>query len=275
MSGARPSSYTSAHELRDDGSMAFACSTDEKRWAWLRLHPFDPIVAQSLNFYGAYEVAVARGRYERGQWTALTEAEWRCGESGAGHAVRGIAHAPDPEAEAWFRLTFYDGDDALVYEMSGTGVVFRDRDFSAWRQEQKDAVLSTVPEELVPVVAPERVGVATPIESFVSPLEEREGVLSARALVTRESGFPPVHPYHDGSGDHANAAHLADICRQFLSLAKGDPYPLFGAGTMHFRAYVELDRPMWLTLEGEAVVIRQGERECARVLLEPAQVTDI
>jgi hypothetical protein len=265
--------FTYSHEVRADGAVLFACSTDSQRWPWLALDPFDPIVLQALNYFGAYEIAVARGEYKRGQWTALTRTWWTCGEPGVGHAVRGVAHAPDPADEGAYRLSFFDGAGALVCEQGGTGVVFKNRDFEAWRSQQKQALAAHGQPDGFSFAARERVGVETQIEVYVSALADAP-VPSVRALITRDSGFPPAHPYHDGSGDHVNAGHLADAARQFLRLLLDDPEFACVAGEMEFRAYVELDSPFTLELAGEgpprggyALTVSQGDRVCARITL--------
>ena len=267
--------FTHSHVLHDDGSLSFACGSDLARWPWLALDPCDPIVVQTLNYYGAYEIAIARGEYRPGQWTALTQTDWRCGDDGAGHAVRGIAAARGEDSGAPYRVSFFDRDDKLVCEVSGKGVVFRNRDFAAWREAQKQDLGAPMALSDFPFVDAELIGRDSQIESYVSALDAGSPA-SVTALVTSENGFPPAHPYNDGSGDHVNAAHLADAALQFLRLAKGDPGLLVSGGDMRFASYVELGHPFFLKLAepdepgGDAPIsIQQAGRECATIYLRP------
>ena len=265
--------YTHAHELHDDGSVTFACATDAAAWPWLALDPHDPIVVQTLCYYGSYEVAVFRGHYESGQWSALTFTDWHCGAPGVGHAVRGISHAPTGEEGRHFQLSFYDAEDRLVSEMGGTGVVFRNRDFESWRSAQKRDLGPPADLARFPFVDARDVGMRSPVECYVSALDTGQGI-AAMALVTRENGFPPQHPYHDGSGDHVNASHLADAARQFLRLLKGGAAAAVTGGEMRFSSYVELGHPFQLELmavdaanASYDIAIRQAGRDCAAIRL--------
>jgi len=265
--------FTHSHVVDADGTLAFRCATSIADWPWLALDPFDPIVVQSLNYYGPYETAVFRGVYAAGQWTALTQTEWRCGERGVGHAVRGVADAPRQGDDAGYRIRFYDEHDRLAYLMTGKGVVFRNRNFEQWRAGSKQD-LATYSDAGKFVYAPAAsVGVATQVESLVSDLNDETG-LSVTGLVTRDNGFPPAHPYHSGSGDHVNASHLADACRQFACLVRREPQLLVNSGTMQFQRYVELDHPFVLEMAGEGesqqgmtMSISQAGEPCASVYL--------
>ena len=94
MQGDTPHPYTYDHEVADDGTVTFRCSTDVEKWPWLALHPFDPIVVQSINFWASVETATARGTHGiRRNGRRLTHMTWRCGETGVGHAVRGVGKA--------------------------------------------------------------------------------------------------------------------------------------------------------------------------------------
>jgi hypothetical protein len=265
--------FTHSHASAADGTLAFRCATSIADWPWLALDPFDPIVVQSLNYYGPYETAVFRGEYAAGQWTALTQTEWRCGEGEIGHAVRGVADAPRPGDDAGYRIRFYDEHDRLAYLMTGKGVVFRNRNFEQWRERSR--------QDLAPygdagnfIYAPAAsVGMATQVESLVSDLNGETG-LSVTGLVTRNNGFPPAHPYHSGSGDHVNASHLADACRQFVRLARDEPKLLITGGRMQFQRYVELEYPFLLEIAGEretqqgmTISISQAGEPCASVYL--------
>ena len=98
--------------------------------------------------------------------------------------------------------------------------------------------------------------------------------MSVAGLVTRHNGFPPAHPYHDGSGDHVNASHLADACRQFACLVRREPQLRVNSGMMQFERYVELDHPFVLEMAGDGeshqgmtMSISQAGEPCASVYL--------
>jgi len=269
-----PKSYTHSYVVGNDGSLSFACSQDAQSWPWLRLHPFDPIVVQTLNFYVAHEPAIFRERYAPGQWTALTNTGWKCGARNVGPAVRGVAKPPPDEDSVTYDVNLYDRDDALVYRLYGEGVVFRNRDFAAWRQGQKRELGPEMDLAEFAFIDASAVGVGTSAEVLVSVLEPGPEAC-AQALVTAENGFPPLHPYHDGSGDHVNATHLADAARQFLALLVRTPTLTVVDGEMHFERYVELGYPFRLRQEGPVsrkrvlaqarVSIEQFDRRCAFV----------
>lgn len=137
MSKAPTRQFTHSHVVSDDGAVAFKCSSDKVQWPWLALHPFDPIVVQTINYWALVETGAARGTFDPTKWSALTQTEWVCGKAGAGHATHGVAEAIGEEGAPRFGLRFFDGNDSLVYSMSGTGVVFQNRDFEAWREQAK------------------------------------------------------------------------------------------------------------------------------------------
>ena len=276
MSEPPASQFTYSHVVSDDGTVAFQCSSDKDKWPWLALHPVDPIVVQTINYWASVETGAARGTFDPTKWSALTQMEWICGKAGVGHATHGVADAIGEEATPRFGLSFFDQDDSLVYRMHGTGVVFRNRDFEAWRNKAKTKIApppAVHDFEYAPVDA---VGVATPCRSFLSPLVDRDGP-SAQALITKESGFPPAHPYLSGSGDHVNSTHLGDVGRQFASLLLGGKPPTITGGKMQFMRYVELGRPFDVKLEHHdpskntvSMAIHQADRLCATIEMEYA-----
>lgn len=276
MNSKSPIQFTHSHQAHEDGSFSFACSTDPNLWPWLALSPFDPIVVQTLNYYAAYESAVARGHYKSGQWTALTCTAWRCGQSGVGHAVKGQIHPPESDSQAQYRMSFFDKDERLVYTMDGDGVVFKNRDFEAWRHKQKSAMPAPTPEEDVDYLPVSLLGLNTQIEGFITaPIEDRE----TWALVGAGNGFYPTHPYHDGSGDHVNASHLADAARQLMRLTWSKPDLVVLGGEMTFERYVELNQPFRLKITADAVEktasvessfevsVEQGGERCSNITL--------
>lgn len=265
--------FTHSHHVLDDGGVIFRCSDDREKWPWLALDPHDPIVVQTINFWVASGASAARGTLDPTKWTALTQTEWTCGEPGVGHATHGIAEPDGKDGTIGYRLALFDRDGALVYRMTGTGVVFQNRNFEAWREEKKQAVAEdTAPIEFT-YVGDDAVALGNQGVSVLGAIIDGD-VPTAPGLITKENGFPPGNPYLSGSGDHVNATHLAEIGRQFASqLADGAVQTCHG-GEMQFDKFVELSTPFQVTLVPEkskddqiTVTVHQADRLCATVTL--------
>lgn len=269
MQGVSPHSYTYDHAVADDGTVTFRCSTDKEKWPWLALHPFDPIVVQSINFWASVETATARGTWDPEKWSALTHMTWQCGGQGVGHPVRGVGKQTGGPGSPGFEIHFFDAQDALVFELGGTGVIFQTRDFEAWRAKAKKKALEPVNPGDFAFATAIKAGVAEQDHCFVSPLIEGEQP-SVHALVPKARGFIPAHPYHSGSGDHVNSNQLADVVRQFVNIMRAEE-TLFMSGTIEFNRYVELDRPFEVkATEGNenteqlSIIVAQADRQCAQ-----------
>lgn len=269
MQGVSPHSYTYDHAVAVDGTVTFQCSTDTEKWPWLALHPFDPIVVQSINFWASVETASARGTWDPDKWSALTHMTWKCGDRDVGHAVRGIGKQTGGSGSPGFQIRFFDTNDALVYQMDGIGVIFQNRDFEAWRAKAKKKALAPIDPADFAFATAKQAGVAEQDHCFVSPLIEGEQP-SVQALVPKARGFMPAHPYHSGSGDHVNSNQLADVVRQFVNVMR-DEETLLVSGEIEFNRYVELDRPFEVkaTKGGEnterlIIVVAQADRQCAQ-----------
>jgi len=272
MANAPTQHFTHDHQILSDGTIAFLCDSDREKWPWLALPPTDPIVVQTINFYGASEASLVRGTADPNKWTALTHTEWTCGAFGCGHATHGLAETYSDGAAERYRLTFFDAHGALVYRMSGAGVVFRTRNFESWRGETKQEIAPRRPSEEFDYAPCASVGRASGAEALVSPL--RPDGTSVEALVTAANGFPPGHPYHSGSGDHVNATHLADIGQQFAYLVSGGKFAICKGGELTFLKYVELGRSCHLVLDRDAtsdaeiaMSVIQADRTCATMIL--------
>lgn len=268
MQGVSPYSYTKNHVVSDDGMVMFQCSTDVQKWPWLALHPFDPIVVQSINFWASVETATARGTWDPEKWSALTQMTWSCGECGVGHPVRGIGKQTGGQGTPGFHIEFFDSQDALVFELAGTGVIFQTRDFEAWRVKAKQKAAAPVDPADFDFASARDVGVERQDHCFVSPLTE-DPRPSVQALVPKVRSFMPAHPYHSGSGDHVNSNQLADAVRQFVNLLRGQETFLL-SGEIEFSRYVELDRPFNIAaMQGNestrqlSIVVAQADRQCA------------
>ena len=265
--------YTHSHVVTEDGTVTFQCSSDHDQWPWLALPPFDPIVVQTINFWASVETATARGTWDPDKWSALTEMEWTCGEAGAGHAVHGIGETLGKKGSPRFQLRFFDADEALVYVMSGKGVVFETRDFEAWRAKAKEEAATVSAPSDFHYAAAEAVGLVSQNECFLSSLVHGQ-TATAQALITSKNGFPPGHPYQSGSGDHVNATHLADAGRQFVNLLRGEKPHTITGGQMTFKHYVELGRPFDLIQRPDecapdivSILVEQADRPCATMKL--------
>ncbi|GAA4049614.1 hotdog family protein [Parerythrobacter jejuensis] len=260
--------WATTHEVLPDGTVAFSCSQDVALWPWLELDPHDPIVIQTINFWASYQSGQARGGWEPGQWTALTWMEWECGDRGCGHATHGIEDTFEIDGEMRFRLTFFDVAGRLVARMSGTGVVFRNRDFEGWRAKSKQqAAIETAPENFEFASSAE-VGASVPCGSVLAPLEQ-SGIQSTRGLITPENGLAPANPHLSGSGDHVNATHLAEAVRQFDTLLQAGDRRIPTGGEMRFSRYVELGVPFDISLSATGAEqqvthaeVHQGGRLC-------------
>lgn len=265
--------FTHSRRLFADGAVTFQCSADREAWPWLALDPFDPIVVQTINFWAASGASAMRRTHDPKKWTALTHTEWTCGDPGAGHATHGVAEPDGAEGSPGFRLTLFDANGALVYRMNGTGVVFQNRDFEAWRRDTKREIVQTIAPEDFDYADAETLGVVAPGLGWLSRLTGSK-TPSAQGLITRHNGFPPGHPYLSGSGDHVNATHLAESARQFASLLGNGETRRCIAGAMQFDRFVELGAPFRIELGGEqpnrnriSVAISQAGQPCATIAL--------
>ena len=256
----------------DDGAVLFQCSSDTGAWPWLTLHPANNIAVQATNYFSLTGVSLFTGQMDGEKWTALTEFKWRVFDmrSQASHPVRGRAlQAADGIG---YKCRFFNVDDQPVYDVSGAGIVFRNRDFKAWREKNRAQIMALPVPQDFKFATPQEAGVATAAECFVSPVHKDATGTYIDALVTTKSGFAPAHPYHDGSGDHVNSSHMCDVAQQAAHLVRkattAQPYPIGGA--VQFKRYVELDRPFRLRLvqareESKTLrfAIEQGGHPCA------------
>lgn len=260
--------YTSGHRVAGDGSVTFACSQSRKDWPWLELPPWHPIVVQTQNFWTSVGASAALGTLEEGRWSALTWTDWKTGDAAAQHAARGIFSRTMVEDKLAFETCLFDAQGRPVVTMRGRGVVFRNRDFEAWRAEAKREAAGQGSGESFAYAARELLGISPREWPLVSPLSGNR----AMALLTPENALMPAHPYFSGSGDHVNTPHLAEAARQIVSLLReGEPFRVTG-GEMEMRRYVELGCPFELEVEAHEgdetrIEVRQLGRACARIAL--------
>ncbi|MEO1252568.1 MAG: hypothetical protein AAFW81_09505 [Pseudomonadota bacterium] len=258
-------------ERENDSAIAFRCSDDANEWPWLKLHPANQIALQATNYFALTGVSRFAGALDGTKWSALTAFRWRAHDlgEGAAHPARGLSHNADDEVG--YSCRFFAADGAPVYDVEGAGVVFRTRDFEAWRAKAKAEILASPAPEGFVFAAPGDVGVDTAAEVFVAPPAHDDDGAYVDALVTEESGFRPNHPYHGGSGDHVNSSHLCDAVQQAVKALRGRGFPR--GGSARFSRYVELARPFRLALAGEArdrldLQITQAGHKCATIAFD-------
>lgn len=266
MQGSTTSAYTSDHVVHVDGRVSFSCSQDAERWPWSALPTHHPGTIQSLSYWASVESAMALGTWDPEKWSALTWTRWECGDPGAGRIAHGSYRRITIEGKESFTIDLFDAHDRLVCRLDGRGVVFRTRDFEQWRQTDKEAVPQALSDSFE-FADGGLLGIAVGERPLLSALHDDR----ATGLIDRANGLPPGHPWLDGSGDHVNSAHLAEVGRQFTSLVRtGEPFRVVSA-EMTFRHYVELGSPFEVTWSGGdgckeiKMVVTQGGHDCTLI----------
>lgn len=256
--------FTIDRVFKDDGTLEFRCSYDLNIWPWQALHPHDPIYLQTINFWTPFEAGIARGEYSTEKWTALTETCWELGSPDIEHPVRGIAEPVDKDNFS-YAIKLFDAKNKLVYQLTGKGVVFQNRDFGAWRQTAKDKIATLPKPDRFAYASHKLTGAPTQSQSFISDVAEGK---TAQALVTEENGLIPHHPYLTGSGDHVNATHLHVLGEQFATILSNGRKLSSPSGKMSFNRYVELNHPIDIVLKAQTdnsieIAFYQAEQLCA------------
>lgn len=262
MPGAHSKSFTHDHVVHENGSVSFACSQDSQAWPWLLIGPHHPGAIQAASYWLSVESAMALGGWDPDKWSALTWSRWRCGEPGAGRMAKGRYRRTQIEGKDSFSIDLYDRSEALVCRLDGRGVVFRTRDFERWRSGAKDEAAKLASQDF-DYAEPAQLGLSEGEFAFLSPLEGDR----AAGLLDAANAMPPAHPWLDGSGDHVNSAHLAEVARQFTSLLRGGERFRVAEAEMRFDRYVELGAPFVVELIGEddgqiTMQLRQSGRDC-------------
>lgn len=268
MAGQFSRSYTNGHEVADDGSVAFSCSTDIEEWPWLTLGPHHPVVVQAQNFWTSVAGAMALGELRDGQWSALTWTEWHCRDDSADMAVRGVYRRENADGKERYAVTLFDAANREIVQMRGRGVIFRNRNFEEWRSEAKSEAKARAPTDAFRFAPRDALGIGPREHALLGHVKGT----SVPALITRENGLPPANPMLGGSGDHVNTVHMIEAARQALCLLTGNPSVAVTGGEMELNRYVELGTPFDLVAETDsdsetAFVLRQLDRDCARLTL--------
>ena len=265
MPGPHGKAFTSDHVVHGDGSVEFACSQDVSGWPWAALHPHHPGAIQALSYWVSVECAAALGSWDPGKWSALTWTRWECGDPDVGAYASGTYRRTTIDGKESFSIDFADAEGRNICRLDGRGVIFRTRDFEAWRTGEKAIAPKSSSEEF-PYVDPHLLGLPRDERPFLCRVENG----TAQGLLDAANSMPPNHPWLDGSGDHVNSAHLAEVARQFVSLLReGQPFRVTRA-EMAFRHYVELGSPFTIERLGEddgeiAMRVRQSGHECTEI----------
>jgi hypothetical protein len=260
----------------------FGYDLDRQRWPWLALSPLHPVVIDKIQYFSAVTASLTTERMVPGTRTALTKLSWSCRARAGGtlHATRGVFESWASERRGGYTLAIFDDAGHENARIRGEGRAFADRDFAGWRAQAKRRVAATAAEATPPPADPEDAGLGAAGLCFVSP---PAGVSSATLLVARVGGanaFHPAHPFHTGTGDHVNAAHLFDCALQAAHLVWEPARTALccSGGEAEFLRFVELDAPFEIELRERRVrdagrrrlgfSIRQAGRENARIALE-------
>ncbi len=266
-------SYIEGPEVQSDGSVHFDCSQDADEWPWLALPPQHPLVIQTQNFWTSVGGTQALQSRDDSKWSALTWTRWQLGEKNAGHAVRGVFSPSKDEGKLEFSIALFDASDRLIAELTGKGVIFRNRNFEEWRKGSKtDALKVAAPPAEFIYASREMLGLSEAEPPLIAPLSKVDGVLRTAALVTKHNGLIPGHPFFSGSGDHVNAPHLAELSRQAACLCTGNPALHIQFGEMDMHRYIELGTPIDITVTQQAegqirLEFSQLGKSCAATIL--------
>lgn len=265
-------SYTSGHQVLADGSITFACSQDLSEWPWLALPPQHPLVIQTQNFWSSVGAGAASGTRDDSKWSALTWTDWVLGDRDAGIAARGVFTRSTEDEKLQFATDLLDANDRLIARIRGRGVVFRTRNFESWRDKSKSqASTATADLETFEFADRDLLGLSSVEPPLIAPLSERR--LTTTALITKENGLMPGHPYFSGSGDHVNTPHLAEIARQIACLLRDGRPVTIGSAEMDMHRYIELGTPIEIGIESVSdnrfsLAVSQLDRSCASIAME-------
>lgn len=261
--------YSLAHEVQADGSVTFKCSQDVSANPWLALPPHHAVVVQTQSFWTAVGASTAANGWEETKWTALTWIDWELGDGTGGHAVRGVYRRDETGENLGYSIALYNEAGLRVVTIRGRGVVFRNRNFEAWRKAAKDEAKSAAPLESFAYASDAALGLTQDERAMVAPFTKDSGFVDA--LVTAQNGFPPGNPVIGGSGDHVNSTHLHELARQALFLVK-ERNDIETSGTMELNRYVELGAPLRMNIaadEARRLVfkVEQVGKPCATITL--------
>ncbi len=266
--------YTSDHDVRADGSVAFACSQDVNEWPWLALPPQHPLVIQTQNFWTSVGAGQAAGTRDDSKWSALTWTDWVLGDQDAGIAARGVFTRSTQDEKLEFATELFDASDRLITRIRGRGVVFRTRDFESWREKsKKEASKASTDIGAFQFADRDLLGISRKEPPLIARLSERSGKRVTSALLTRENGLMPGHPYFSGSGDHVNTPHLAEIARQIACLVCDGRSVTVTSAEMDMHRYIEFGTPIDIVVDRISedrftLSVSQLEKPCSTISME-------
>lgn len=261
--------YSSRHQVQDDGSVTFTCTTDPAAQQWLSLPPHHPVVIQTQAFWTAVGAIAALDGLESSQWSALTWVDWVLADGSGGHATSGIYRREEIKGHESYRIELFNQHNALVVTIRGRGVVFRNRNFEEWRAGSKEEAKKSAPPADFTFASKTDLSLSGDECALVAPYEAGAAYLDA--LVTARNGLPPGNPLIGGSGDHVNSTHMHELARQALFLIKRRS-DIDADGEMHLNRYVELGTPIRLNIREEKdhsleLELEQLDRPCAQIKL--------
>ena len=268
-------SYICNPVVVDDQTVRFECSQDVSEWPWLALPPQHPLVIQTQHFWSSVGASQALQSRDDDKWSALIWTKWQLGHREAQIATHGQYCASGEGSDGKhldFAIELFDEQDRLIVALEGKGVVFRTRDFESWREKSKQAASnpSPAPFEFADATL---LGLSDEEPSLIAPLTKVDGKTHTTALITKDNGLMPGHPYFSGSGDHVNAPHLGEVSRQLVCQINDGQSPLITEGEMDMHRYIELGTPFDIRVEeqsGEqvALAISQLGKSCAKISLQ-------
>jgi len=262
----------------EEGRIEFGYDLDPERWPWLTLPPRHPVVLDKVQYFSAVTASLVSGSLEPGTRSALTRIGWSCRGEGEHHATRGVLEPWSGGRRAGYRLAVHDDAGHEIARIRGEGFAFADRDFDAWRARAKSEARAAAGEPPEPA-DPAAAGLGPGGHCFVSAPFTRSAARVAVARIGAANGFHPAHPFHTGTGDHVNAAHLLDCALQAAHLmAEPAGRLVCVGGDAEFLRFVELDVPFEIRLCSRdrsqaghtrlGFAIDQAGRENARIALE-------
>lgn len=202
----------------------------------------------------------------------MTWTKWQCDNPDVGHAVRGTYSGGREDGKLAFETLLYDDLDRLIVKIDGQGVIFRTRDFEAWRARAKQQTKNGPDLTDFEFAAPSLLGLSECEHPFISPLQGTDQ-RSLQGLITQANGLLPGNPYWGGSGDHVNTTHFAELARQTLCLLHGGAPVAITMGEMDMHRYIELGAVIDVRIDrfrpGQLnLILGQSERDCASVALQ-------
>lgn len=233
-------------ESADASRVVLSFTLDTETWPWLSLPPQHIVLMEKYQYFSSVNAGWASGLFDPTVYSALTGFSWQCPRlyPDCGPGTRAVIVNRETTDGIIMDIDLYDDDKRHLVHMECVGASFGDRDFKAWRATTRQKALELAGSFTVEYASPEQLGLGINGIPLVSRLRNEDGQPVVTALVTRENGFHPAHPFHTGSGDHVNVGHYLDCVMQMSHLALSPCEPLqCTGGESTFMRFVELDVP--------------------------------